>query len=134
MSGSPAVHRDGDAVVIRIPMQLKSRRGRKEIIVPEGLPGAPNGKSPAQEPLLTALARAFHWTELIDSGKYRSVTELAEALGVDRSYVGRVMRLALLAPDIVEAIVGGREASGMSLEKLVRGMPMAWAEQRAAFH
>ena len=111
----PAVHRDGDAVVIRIPMQLKSRRGRKEIIVPEGLPGA-GSKAAAQEPLLTALARAFHWQELIDSGRYASVTELASALGVDRSYVGRVMRLALLAPDIVEAIVLGREPSGLSLE------------------
>ena len=53
-----------------------------------------------------------------------------EALGVDRSYVGRVMRLALLAPDIVEAIVAGREPSGVSLEKLVQGMPMVWAEQQ----
>ena len=56
-----------------------------------------------------------------------------EALGLDRSYVGRVMRLALLAPDIVEAIVAGREASGLSLEKLVQGMPMLWEEQRERF-
>ena len=111
-------------------MQLKKRGGRKEIMGPEGLPGMRRSKSPAQEPLVTALARAFHWQELIDSGRYSSVTELAEALGVDRSYVGRIVRLALLAPDIVEAIVEGREPSGMSLEKLVRGMPMVWAEQR----
>ena len=71
---------------------------------------------------MTALARAFHWQELIDSGRFASVTELAEALGVDRSYVGRVMRLALLAPDIVDAIVDGREPSGLSLERLVKGM------------
>ncbi len=131
MSESPAVERDGDAVVIRIPMKLKSRRGRKEIIVAEGLGG--RSKSPTEEPLLTALARAFHWQELIDSGRYASVMELAEALDVDRSYVGRIMRLALLAPDIVEAIVRGEEPSGLSLEKLLKAIPIVWAKQRQSF-
>ena len=83
--------------------------------------------------MITALARAFHWQELLDSGRYASVTGLAEAMGVDRSYVGRIMRLALLAPDIVEAIVRGDEPSGLSLERLVKGMPMVWEEQRERF-
>ena len=113
-------------VVVTIPMNLKRRGGRKEIIVPEGLPGTLPTKSPTQEPLMTALARAFHWQELLDTGRYRSVTELAEALGLDRSYVSRILRLTLLAPDIVEAIVHGREPSGRSLERLVKGMPAAW--------
>ena len=65
-----------------------------------------------------ALARAFYWQELIDKGKYSSVSELGEALGVDRSYAGRIMRLALLAPDVVELIVRGKEPSGLSLERL----------------
>ncbi len=125
--------RQGDQVVIRIPMDLKRRSGRKEIIVPEGLPGTESCKSPTQEPLVTALARAFHWQELIDSGKYASVTDLADALDVDRSYVSRIMRLALLAPDIVQAIVDGREPSGLSLEMLVKKMPMVWEEQRERF-
>ena len=132
MSGV-GLEREGDQIVIRIPMDLKRRCGRKEIIVPEGLPGTERPKSPSQEPLVTALARAFHWQELIDSGRYGSITELAEALGVDRSYVGRVIRLTLLAPDIVEAIVRGDEPSGLSLERLVKKMPMLWEEQRARF-
>ena len=78
--------------------------------------------------MITALARAFHWQELVDSGKYASISDLAEALGLDRSYVSRIMRLTLLAPDIVEAIVEGRESSGLSLERLV--MPVVWGEQR----
>ena len=129
MSGV-VLDRQGDRVVIRIPMDLKRRSGRKEIIVPEGLPGTESRKSPTQEPLVTALARAFHWQELIDGGRYSSITDLAEALQVDRSYVGRIMRLALLAPDIVEAIVDGREPSGLSLERLVKGTPVLWGEQR----
>ena len=133
MSERPAVERDGETLVIRIPMKFKKRGGRREIIVPEGLSGARPSKSPTQEPLLTALARAFHWQELIDSGKYASVTELAEALGVDRSYVGRIIRLTLLAPDIVEGIVRGEEASGMSLEVLTQRLPTVWADQRRRF-
>ncbi len=130
---SVTLEREGDTVVIRIPMDLKRRSGRKEIIVPEGLPGTEQRKPTTQEPLITALARAFHWQELIDSGKYGSITELAKALNVDRSYVGRILRLSLLAPDIVEAITSGNEPSGLSLERLVKGMPVMWEEQRRAF-
>ena len=86
-----------------------------------------------QEPLVTALARAFQWQELLDDGRHASITELAEGLGVDRSYVGRILRLTTLAPDIVEAIVRGKEPSGLSLERLVKAMPMEWGEQRARF-
>jgi len=123
------LHRDGDHVVIRIPMNLKRRSGRKEIIVPDGLPGTERQKR-TQEPLVTALARAFHWQDLIDTGRYASITDLAEALRVDRSYVSRIMRLTLIAPDIVDAISQGREPSGLSLGRLVKGMPVGWAEQR----
>ena len=132
-TAAPTVRRESETLVIRIPMELKRRGGRKEIIVPESLPGSLPSKSPTQEPLKTALARAFHWQELIDSGKYASVTELAEALGVDRSYVGRIIRLALLAPDIVEAIVRAQEPSGVSLERLTKRIPVVWEAQRETF-
>ncbi len=65
--------------------------------------------------------------------KERVVSDLAGALGLDRSYVSRIMRLALLAPDIVEAIVDGREPSGLSLKRLTKGMPILWEEQRDRF-
>ncbi len=130
MNERPTVECDVETLVIRVPMKFKRRGGRNEIIVPEGLSGSRPSKSPTQKPLVTALARAFHWQELIDSGRYASITELAEALDVDRSYVGRIMRLALLAPDIVEAIVRGEEPCGLSLEQLIKGVPMQWAAQR----
>jgi len=62
-----------------------------------------------------------------------SVTELAERLNVDRSYVSRILRLNLLAPDIVEAILAGREPSGLSLAKLTQTIPVLWHEQREMF-
>jgi hypothetical protein len=123
----PQVEQDGR--VIRIPMTFKKRGGRKEIIVPEGLPLAPKSK-PAQEPLVVALTRAHHWQALLDSGRFATITELAQALKVDRSYVSRMLRLALLAPDIVEAILWGREPSGISYRTLIRRFPLLWSEQR----
>ena len=125
------VERDGEAIVVRIPMVVKRRMGRKEILVPDGLDEAPQAS--VQEPLVTALARAFHWQELLDAGTYSSISDLAVALNVDRCYVRRILNLACLAPEIVEAIVAGREPSGLSLEKLVKGMPMPWEEQRERF-
>ncbi len=98
MTERVTIEREGDDLVIRIPMQLKRRGGRKEIIVPEGLPqsGAPRPRE--QEPLVVALARAFYWTELVHSGRFGSIGELADALGIDRAYASRIMRLTLLAP------------------------------------
>lgn len=124
------VARDGDSGVVRIPMKLKRRGGRKEIIVPEGLENAGPPTAPAQEPLVRAVARAFAWQEMLESEHYASVTALAEALGVDRSYVRRILSLACLAPDIVEAIARGDEPGGLSLEKMAKQLPMLWAEQR----
>ncbi|MCC6311611.1 MAG: hypothetical protein IT345_11960 [Trueperaceae bacterium] len=129
MSDRPTVEQGGR--VIHIPMTLKKQGGRKEIIVPEGLPQS-QPRSPAQEPLVVALARAFHWQDLIDGGRYSSITELARALDVDRSYVGRITRLTLLAPDIVEAILRGVEPSGLSLQRLTKQLPVEWPRQRAA--
>lgn len=127
----PTVTREGDILVIHIPMTFKKRGGRKEIIVPEGLSGSGRpSRSPTQEPLVTALARAHHWQELLDSGQYTTITDLAEALKVDRSYVSRMLCLTLLAPDIIEAILRGAEPSGLSYRALVRGFPSLWSEQR----
>jgi hypothetical protein len=127
-----SVERDGSAVVVRIPMRIKRVAGRMEVIVPEGLEDSQPLKAAPQEPLVTALARAFHWQQLIDDGKYTSITELAAALGVDRCYVRRILTLTTLAPDLVQAIVEGRESSGLSLERLVKGFPFAWDAQRNA--
>jgi hypothetical protein len=131
---SVSVEREGTSVVVKIPMRIKRVAGRMEIITPEGLADSQPLKAAPQEPLITALARAYCWQEMIDIGRYASIAALAEALaealGVDRCYVRRILGLACLAPDIVEAIVRGQEPSGLSLKKLVKGMPMGWAEQR----
>jgi hypothetical protein len=125
------VQKDGDAVVVCIPMTVKRVAGRKQIVVPQRLDEEP--QPAAQEPIVVALARAFHWEKLLDEGRYATIAELAEALGVDRRYVGRILTLTSLAPSLVEAIVRGDEPSGLSLERLARGVPVEWEEQRAHF-
>ena len=82
------------------------------------------------ETLIRALARAHRWKRLLEEGKYRSAAELAEAEGVTRSFVNRLLRLTLLAPDIVEAILDGRQPKALQLEELTRTLPSAWDEQR----
>ena len=114
---------------IRVPMSLKRRGGRKEIVVSEGLPRRRRLASRAHSALVLAVVRAHRWKELLESGRYSSIDALAAKMGVDGSYVGRHLNLTLLAPDIVDAIMMGREPDGLSLEKLYR-LPAEWEEQK----
>ena len=88
------------------------------------------GKARPDEILIRALARAHRWNRMLEAGKCRSIAEIAEAEKIDRSFVSRLLRLTLLAPDIQEAILEGRQAKGMQLEELTRAMPGEWGEQR----
>ena len=128
------VRRNGDRITVHIPMTMKKRGGRKEIILPDGVApaGSPAHRSATQSPLVIALARAHRWKVLLESGRFRSIEELAHAVKLDGSYVGRILRLTLLAPDIIQAILDGREPSGLSLERL-KGFPLEWEEQRAKY-
>jgi hypothetical protein len=112
-------------------MTFKRRGGRKEIIVPQGLEGKPSIKQTAQNAILVAVARAFRWKELVESGRVKNLAEIARANRVDGSYVSRMLDLTLLAPDIIDAILDGKEPSGLSLARLTKKqIPLAWEEQR----
>ena len=125
------VEREG-RLVISIPMQLKRRSFRKEIVVPQGLPGAVDAsRSPA--PLALAIARAHRWSALLEDGSYPTIRALADDLRLDRSYVARILNLTLVAPDATEAILGGNEPSGMSIEGIRKDLPMRWEDQRIQF-
>jgi len=125
-------NRDGHTV-IHIPMTLKRMGGRKQVIVPNGFDGSAPNKSPVQRPLAIAVARAQRWKDLLDRQHFPSISSLADALNQDPSYVMRVLRLTLLAPDIIEDILNGNEPSGSSLEKLTKTLPMEWEKQRKMF-
>ena len=125
---------EGGTLVVRIPMRLGRQRGRKRILAPDGSELTPPTKPQPDGVLVKALARAWRWQKLLDRGVYSSVTEIAEAEKISKSYVSRILRLALLAPDIVEAILGGWADQRVMLERLERPLPMGWEEQRATAH
>jgi hypothetical protein len=87
----------------------------------------------ADETLIRALARAHRWKRMLGEGRYRSAAEIAEADGLTRSFVNRLLRLSLLAPDIVEMILDGRQSKGLQLEELMRSLPGKWEEQQKHF-
>ncbi|MBN2583497.1 MAG: hypothetical protein JXL80_10545 [Planctomycetes bacterium] len=117
---------DDETIHIRIPMKLKKRAGRKEIVLPRSV----TGKVPAQEAMVRAVARAWKWQALLEAGEVDSISALATRFHVDHSYVARTLRLACLAPDIVEAIVRGDEPDGLTLGRLMKQWPVRWDEQR----
>jgi hypothetical protein len=130
MSEKSTIRVDDDGVVVHIPMTFKRRGGRKEIIVPQNVQTGDQFKAPAQQPLVVALARAFRWQELLETGKVASIAALAKQLKVDRAYVSRILGLTLLAPDLVRTIMDGNEPSGLSLARLTKPFPVLWEEQR----
>jgi hypothetical protein len=116
----------------RIPMRLQRRRGRKLVVAPEGAV-APARKPSRDETLVKALVRAHRWRRKIERGQAKSITDLAEQEGVTDAYVCRLMPLTCLAPDIVEAILDGRQPKGLRLAEMLGNGPVEWEEQRDAW-
>jgi hypothetical protein len=121
-----------DTLTIRIPMRLQRRGGRKLIMAPDGM-AAPARKLSRDETLIKALVRAHRWRRRIESGEARSITDLAEQEGVTDAYVCRLLPLTCLAPDIVEAILDGRQPRGFRLAEMLGNGPLVWEEQRTVW-
>lgn len=121
--------RDGSALTVHIPMALR-KRARKMVIAPDGTAGWAPPRARIDNTLVKALARAWRWRKLLEAGRYASVEELAAAERINPSYVSRILRLGLLAPDIVEAILDGRQPRSLQLADLMDEMPVEWERQR----
>lgn len=115
-----------DVVALHVPFRVVKRGGRKEIRPPEGVPQTRRSDST----LVKALGRAFRWKRLLKSGEFATIGELAEHERIAHSYMTRVLRLTLLAPDLVEAILDGTEGPGMTLPRLLEPFPSDWVAQR----
>lgn len=114
-----------ETVTIHVPFRLVKRGGRKEMQLPEG---ASTPRRP-DDALVKALARAFRWKRMLDSGEFASISELAEMEGIAFTYMARLLRLTLLAPDIVEAILDGRQRSELTLARVLEPFPVEWSRQ-----
>ena len=122
---------DGGIATVSIPVNFLRRGGRKQIVSPAG--AAPWSPAPrVDSALVKAVVRAHRWRQMLESGEYASSAELAKTEKVNDSYVSRILRLTLIAPDIVEAILAGRQPSTLQLDDLLKPLPAAWAQQRSA--
>ena len=115
-----------DTVTLHVPFHIARRGGRKEMQLPEGTAQARR----TDNTLVKALARAYRWKRMLESGEFNTIAELAEREGIASSYVTRVLRLTLLAPDIVDAILDGKQGPEITLARVLEPFPIAWNEQR----
>jgi hypothetical protein len=131
MSGETGISADGRAFTVRVPISIRRRGGRKLILAPDGtnVTTAPVRRH-IDSAMVKAIARAFRWREMLENGTHATIAEIAAAEKINESYVGRVLRLTLLAPDIVEAILGGRQPPAMTLAVLMRPFAVEWSQQR----
>ncbi len=122
-----------NTLTIRVPLTLRRYGGRKLVIVPEGEGVPVRAKPTPDDTLQKALARAHRWKRMLESGQVASLNELSEAEKINPSYLTRIYRLTLLAPDIVEAILDGRQPRTFQLADLMDDMPVEWHRQRERY-
>ena len=111
-----------ETVTFHVPFRIVKRGEKKEMQMPDGAvqPRRTDGT------LVKALTRAFRWKRMLESGEYATIAELAEREGIAPSYMTRVMRLTLLAPDIVEAILDGKQAPEVTLARVLEPFSLEW--------
>ena len=124
---SDAAQPGSDTITVRVPMSFRRRGGRKLVIAPDGENWAAPPRVRIDSTLIKALARAFRWRRMLGTGAFATVTEIAAKERINASYVSRVLRLTLLAPDIVEAILDGNQPPEMTLPVLMGPFPVDWA-------
>ena len=119
-------------VTVTVPFAIRKRGGRTLVITPDGIAAAPTPRSRVDSALLKALARGFRWRKLLESGHFVTIEEIAEAENINPSYISRVLRMTLLAPEIVEAILAGTQPAGLTRAKVMKPFPVEWKCQSFA--
>jgi hypothetical protein len=121
------------SITVRVPLAIRHRPGRKTVVTPMtgGVAPVTTRADPA---LVKALARAFRYQKLLDEGRYASISEMAAAEKIERGYLGSLLRLTLLAPEIVQAILDGQQLEGVTLPRLLEPLSTEWPAQRTGFH
>nr|WP_313415669.1 hypothetical protein [Brevundimonas diminuta] len=118
-----------DTVTLHVPFRIVKRGGRKEMQMPEGTAQ----QRRTDNTLVKALARAFRWKRMLESGEFATIAELAEREGIATSYMTRILRLTQLEPGIIEAVLDGRQNDAVTLARLMDPFPISWIEQKNIF-
>lgn len=126
------------SVTVQVPLTIRRRGGRKQIIAPDGAllqageDGAGVATTRGDPTLVKSLARAHRWKRLLESGRYASLRELARVENLGHTYLAKMLSLTLLAPDLIEAVLDGRDPMEFTLPWLLQPLPASWTEQRRA--
>jgi hypothetical protein len=121
---------EGRTVTVRVALSIHKRGGRKLVLVPDGTSTLKPPRHRIDNSMVKAIARAFRWRERLENGTHATIAEIAAAEKINASYVGRILRLSILAPDIIEAILNGGQPAELQLDRLLRRFPVGWQEQR----
>ena len=120
-------------VTVTVPFTIRKRGGRKLILTPDGSVAPWPARIRPDNALLKALARGFRWRKLLETGDYATIEEIAEAENINPSYVSRVLRMTLLAPEIVDAILAGRPPPGLTMARAMRPLDVNWKTQQGLY-
>ena len=127
--GRPTLSKDGRTISVHIPISMRHQGGRKQVVTPAGatpwIPIPPR----VNNTLVKAIVRAHRWRDKLETGNYATVRDLAKAEAIDEVYLGRVLRLTLLSPTLIEAILEGRQPATLELDDLLRQFPVEWDRQ-----
>ena len=127
--GRPTLSKDGRTITVHIPITLRHQGGRKQVVTPPG--AAPWIPTPSRvdNTIIKAIVRAHRWRDMLESGRYATVRDLAKAESINESYLGRILRLTLLSPTLTEAILEGKQPATLELDDLLQHFPIEWDKQ-----
>ena len=127
--GRPILSKDGRTITVHIPFTMRHQGGRKQVVTPAGVTPWIPASTRVDSTLVKAIVRAHRWRDMLESGDYATVRDLAKAEVINESYLGRVLRLTLLAPEIIETILQGRQPATLELDDLLQQFPVEWDRQ-----
>ena len=127
--GRPILSKDGRTITVHIPITLRRQGGRKQVVTPAGATPWIPAPSRVDNTMVKAVVRAHRWRDMLESGDYATVRDLAKAEAINESYLGRVLRLTLLSPTLIDAILEGRQPTNLELDDLLQQFPIEWDRQ-----
>jgi hypothetical protein len=127
--GRPTLSKDGRTITVHIPITLRHQGGRKQVVTPAGAtPWIPTPRR-VDNTIVKAIVRAHRWRDMLESGRHATVRDLAKAEAINESYLGRILRLTLLSPTLIEAILEGHQPATLELDDLLKLFPIEWGQQ-----
>lgn len=130
MTMTAPVTRDPDTITVHVPLSFRKRGGRKQVVVPDGATAWAPPRARIDNAMVKAIARGFRWRKMLETGVHTTVEDIAAAERINPSYVSRVLRLTLLAPGLIDAVLNGQQPADVTLASLMKPFPVEWERQR----